>query len=187
LADWPRELRLPRPGKTPRLPLFVHKVAISGLPATARQTHGAARARDGWRVKNTRRPSCAHIRGPGAKPPGYRGQGRARWARLLSGLPPKSRVSASSKRPMRSEVSQRRCHMLHCVQKLHCRARGSESSLSTMKPRGYRSSFSQFRLHLRTRRRQNHTPRAAVFPARACIVVPPPASRVRAKRPRATV
>jgi hypothetical protein len=53
--------------------------------------------------------------------------------------------------------------MLHCVQKLHCRARRSESSLSTTKPRGYHSSFSQFRLHLRTRCRQDHPPRAAVF------------------------
>ncbi len=58
--DWPRELRLPRPVKTPRLSLFVHKVAISGLPATARQTHGAARARDGAGLK-TRGDSRAPI------------------------------------------------------------------------------------------------------------------------------
>jgi hypothetical protein len=36
---------------TPSLPLSVHKVAISGLPATALQTHGAARARDGDGLK----------------------------------------------------------------------------------------------------------------------------------------
>ena len=59
--DWPRELRLPRPGETTRLPLplFVHKVAISGLPATARQTHGAARARDGAGLK-----TCGDSRAP---------------------------------------------------------------------------------------------------------------------------
>jgi hypothetical protein len=56
--------------------------------------HGAPNARGGARarrrrVKNTRRLSCAHIRGPGAKPPGYRGQGAPGGRACSRGFPPR--------------------------------------------------------------------------------------------------